>query len=66
MVLHQISRLWKYYPKIIADLTQDQLNNILLLEQVKMNPQDKNIRKEIDLSNAIDRRKENANDLVDH
>lgn len=41
--------------KILADLTQEKLDNIILFEQGKSNPQDKNIRKALDLSNKLDR-----------
>lgn len=40
--------------KILADLTQEKLDNIILFEQGKSNPQDKNIRKALDLSNKLD------------
>ena len=41
--------------KILSDLTQEKLDNIILFEQGKSNPQDKNIRKALDLSNKMDR-----------
>jgi len=48
--------------KILADLTQEKLDNIILFEQGKSNPQDKNIRKALDLSNKMDR--SNLNDNI--
>lgn len=49
--------------KILADLTQDELDNIILFEQGKTNPQDKNIRKAIDLSNKMDKRSGQNNNI---
>ena len=49
--------------KILADLTQEKLDNIMLFEQGKANPQDKNIRKAIDLSNDLDKRSGQNNNI---